>query len=122
MDKILNKLQIFKNLAEGWHFGEGVPILDKATEVVRNLHHRFKIFNFTKDVFPGCDGSLALVFYFDDEICIEVSVKPEGEIDLYVEKGKGYPYKILESFEDITFGAAVSHIGKWGKMGRYAKL
>ena len=62
------------------------------------------------DVFPNLDGGCAIAVYRDDKR-LEISISPDGRLDLRIEKGIGFQFEnVFEPAEDVTFDVALRHI------------
>ena len=107
-DALLEKLASLADLPQGWHFGEGIAARPKAVAVAKEIYRKLDKPNAT-DVFPGMDGSLALVFYFGNR-CVEISISPTGRLDLAVEEGMGFGYREVVTKSDSSLEEAVEQV------------
>ena len=79
---ILREIHSFKELPEGWHYGEGNPATQHAISMVVRVYVAFVLKGITRiEVFPGIDGGILLSGYHEEET-IEVLCGARGEINL----------------------------------------
>ncbi len=111
LDETKEKIESFKALEKGWHFGEGIPAKPETAGAALSLLYlaaRKGFDNF--DAFPGVDGSVMLSIYkngynfecdFDSEnsgtIWIEQYLDSEGVLLVFVE----HHYSENNSFAEI---------------------
>lgn len=98
---VLSKIRELENLPRGWRFGKGIPPTTHAADVARSLYQEFAFLQLKADAFPGVDGSLSLVFYAG-ETCMELDISPKGGIDLYVEEGKGFDFRVVKDIANVS--------------------
>ena len=110
-DPLIEKIDELAELPNGWRYGEGVSLSDKAIKIAKRIYNEIS-FSWPKpktDVFPGTDGSLSVVFYKGDS-CIEILVSAEGRLDITKEVGEGFAFEEVESKQDITFNDVIVSI------------
>jgi len=106
-----SKIQSFKELKNGWHYGEGVSfgqsILDKAI----TLHQEaIRLALFETDAFPGLNGEVMFTIYFENHY-LEFTLKPDDRVTFYREKkGEEVCYQ-----EGLSFEEAKTKIGEFRK-------
>jgi hypothetical protein len=60
----ITKLESFRSLNAGWHYGEGVAFDGNIVNDAINLHNlAVKLGFFETDAFPGVDGSIMIAIY-----------------------------------------------------------
>jgi len=99
-DSIIEELESFSKLEEGWSYGEGGPIPFKVIEIAKKVYKVGSYHINSVNVFPGTDGSILVVFYKED-ISIEVVINKDLSLDLTLEKGIGFDYNILLEEYDV---------------------
>jgi hypothetical protein len=109
LDPLLVKLQELANLPAGWRFGKGAPPTAKAIAMARDIYHMTAVLRVKADVFPGSDGSLALVFY-SGETCLELCISPIGQVDLGVEEGIGFNFRETKDIPDASIGEILKEL------------
>lgn len=86
MKDTVKKIRSFKQLTQGWSYGEGKPfkdsILNDAISVIREAFNLG--FNIT-DAFPGLDGEVMCTIYHEDHY-LEFTLEPDGNVTFVREK------------------------------------
>jgi|AntRauTorcE11897_2_1112592.scaffolds.fasta_scaffold23325_1 hypothetical protein len=111
---VLNKLNGFADLNEGWSFGEGRPI---KLDVIEKAKKLFKIGNFfvpDADVFAGTDGCVLVVFYVNN-ISLEFTVNEDLSVDASIEEGIGFNFDVTSESENITLREAEHILNKFNQ-------
>jgi len=104
------KINSFKFLPVGWHYGNGIPPSDKVLGWASRLNLYAELAGFeATDVFPGIDGEIMLTVYHGD-IYLEFSIEVDGSINYIREQGD----KEVDSKENISLHQATSYIEKIG--------
>lgn len=86
ISKAEKKLNEFRYLPEGWHYGQGVPIDTSVYDRAISLQKFISFIGFTAtDSFPGVDGDVMLTVYRGDHY-IEISIEKNLSITLIHEK------------------------------------
>ncbi|MCI0486290.1 MAG: hypothetical protein L0229_06785 [Blastocatellia bacterium] len=100
------KIQGFKNLPQGWHYGEGVPPSDDTINKAVSLNIEAANSEFTKtNAFPGIDGEIQFTIY-QGEAYLEFTIETNGSITfLYEENNEEKEYQ-----ENLSFNEAVEKI------------
>lgn len=79
------KIQNFKALPDGWHFGKGIaPKEDTITSSIK-INNQAVLLGFGTDAFPGVDGEIQVNCYYGDET-VELTIEPNGNISLIHDK------------------------------------
>lgn len=90
---VVDKLEAFSALRNGWSHGEGIPADPRAISAARSLIAVGTSMGLGCDVFPNIDGGCAVAFY-EDTTRLEISVSPGGSsFDLRAERGIGFDYE-----------------------------
>lgn len=83
----VEKIRDFKNLEEGWHYGEGQPfkdsILDNAISIIQEA---FNAAFYITDAFPGLSGEVMCTIYHGEHY-LEFTIEPDSYITFSREKG-----------------------------------
>ena len=79
-----SKLEEFRSLPDGWHFGEGVSATPKAYTGAHLLLNLASIWRAPADVFPEAEGGILLVAY-DDGGDFEILCRADGSFDLILD-------------------------------------
>lgn len=100
---VQERLEEFKQLEKGWHFGDGDPIAQTSFDIVNELitvggAPQFEVM----EVFPHIDGGIRICFYRDD-LYLEFDVYPNGQIDYR----KEIDDKLIEETENIDKSTAM---------------
>lgn len=101
-EALLNKLNDLANLAEGWHFGEGVPTKPEVLIATLDLYYRIARYDLKVDAFPWPNGYVTLVFYNADK-CVEIVIRERDDYDVVVEQGHGFDYDVLHEIDNASF-------------------
>lgn len=94
---ILEQLNKFMNLPQGWDYGKGRPLSDRARITARELIKLAVVCNKTVELNPTTDGGVTLTLsqpYSEEFICIEVD--HYGGFDVCLERGIGNTYTSVE--------------------------
>lgn len=85
LSETLLKMEAFKDLKDGWHFGEGHgptnELIQKAIIIAKSLQMEFFCL---VDTFPGTGGEIQVTAY-PGQYFIEVNILNDGNMELYVE-------------------------------------
>ncbi len=104
------KINSFKALPIGWHYGSGIPPLAKVLDQANRLNQYAGLMGFeATDAFPGIDGEVMLTVY-DGDIYLEFSIEVDSSIDYIHEHGG----KEVDSKEKISLHQAINYIEKIG--------
>lgn len=99
-DLVLEELNSFADLDEGWSYGEGKPIDSIVINKAKRVYKIGKYFLKTVNVFPGVDGSILVVFHTQDH-SIEVSVNEDLTLNVVIEKGIGFDFQVIKEKDNI---------------------
>jgi len=104
------KINSFKALPVGWHYGSGIAPLAKVLDLAIRLNQYAGIMGFeATDAFPGIDGEVLLTVY-DGDIYLEFSIEVDGSINYIREQGD----KEVDSDDKISLHQAINYIEKIG--------
>lgn len=104
------KINSFRNLPVGWHYGSGIAPLAKVLDLAIKLNQWAGSMGFeATDAFPGIDGEVMLTVY-DGDIYLEFSIEVDGSINYIREEGD----KEIDSKEKISLHQAINYIKKIG--------
>jgi hypothetical protein len=104
------KINSFKDLPIGWHYGSGIPPSDKILALANQLNRYAGLMNFeATDAFPGIDGEVMLTVY-DGDIYLEFSIELNGLINYVREQSD----EEVDSREQISLHEAINYIEKIG--------
>ena len=98
-DGIIEKIEKYKRLPEGWDFGQGVGTLKSTAQKAIGLYNTIKqnlyhIAGIKWDVTPMSDGGLILLLCLGEDV-LNLSINPNSTIDLTWEEGLGSKYVIM---------------------------
>lgn len=83
----IGKVYNFKNLKDGWHYGEGISFqnstIDNAISLIKQA---VKLAFYATDAFPGLDGEIMCTIYFRDHY-LEFIIESDGSITFVREEG-----------------------------------
>lgn len=96
------KLRAMQALEQGWSFGEGDQVSSFAAQIGETLVLIACYAGVKADVFPNLDGGCAVAAYTGDSYKVEVSIRPQGRLDLRVESGYGFDFKEVEAVDGIS--------------------
>ncbi len=103
MKDIINKIDEFSNLPEGWDFGQGIATLSavalKAKQIVEAVDKIFEDVEY--DTTPMTDGGLILILKMDNEF-IDVTINTDLSLDMRHEKGIGVEYDIIFEMYNVS--------------------
>lgn len=75
------KINSFKELPAGWHYGTGGGVTDDVASIALDLHSALLLSGLTKtDAFPGAGGEVLLTGYYRDHY-IALTIEPDGRVD-----------------------------------------
>ena len=108
------KIREFKELAQGWHFGEGVPIEQSILDAGIALNREAIRLGFLEtDAFPGINGEVMLTIYSDDHY-LEFTLETDSNVTFYREKDdEEVAYQEGLSFQDAQERIRQLRIEKW---------
>ena len=75
-----DKIDELLKLTDGWHYGEGKQISERAGAVARILRHLFVTLGLVHGVYPTLQGGITFSF---DHPNIEITVDADGELSLF---------------------------------------
>lgn len=80
--KIRGRIHSFRDLAHGWHYGEGRGATEIAVEVALTIQRHFLEHGIREiEVFPDLDGGI-LVSGYHEQHTVDVFCTPDGHTDL----------------------------------------
>ncbi len=97
------KIRAFKNLPNGWHFGEGCPPSDTTISQAQELNKSLGLVGFQKtNAFPGIDGAVRVTAYHN-KTYLEFTIEANGEVTfLHEEGGEEIEYRENVSLSQAT--------------------
>lgn len=103
--EIVQKIKSFGQLAEGWHFGEGLPASEAVISATINLfiylqQNLMNEANLVVNALPEVNGGVILSFGSGEDF-IELLINSDLTVDLIQEKGIGTDYEIINEEEGI---------------------
>ncbi len=105
-----NKIEEFRNLVEGWHFGEGFAPNDDTIKVAIFLNGVILNEGFTEtDAFPGINGEIQITGY-NDSLYVELTAEPNRLIIFVLE----YEDETVVYEESLSLNQAIARIKFWG--------
>lgn len=110
-DPTNEKINHFLELKSGWHFGEGITPTETIAGKAKEFNLLGRRFGLRTDAFPGIDGSIAVTFYAGEH-CLEVTINPDGSIDLSHEKGMGFEFDTVLYLENTGAGRILQELRK----------
>ncbi len=67
IEKVLQKLDSFKNLKAGWHYGDGVPVSQKFVDHASNFLQNASLEGIERfNAFPGVEGEVHITIHYRD--------------------------------------------------------
>ncbi len=76
------QIQSFTQLADGWHFGEGISATEAAVDFALKVDRLLWNGNAQEvEVFPGIDGGILSSGYYETHT-LEIRCNPSGQVDL----------------------------------------
>ena len=108
------KINSFRNLPVGWHYGSGIAPLAKVLDLAIRLNQCAGLMGFeATDAFPGIDGEVLLTVY-DGDVYLEFSIEVDGSINYIREQGD----KEVDSDDKISLLQAINYIVNIGLSNR----
>lgn len=102
----IKKIEGFRELKEGWNFGEGEPFNDNIIDQAKFINKEIIEYGFLEtDAFPGSSGEIMVTLYYDDKY-LEFTVEPDCTITFAKEKDK----EIIEYKEGFTTDKALEKV------------
>jgi hypothetical protein len=102
----VRKIDRFRSLPVGWHYGRGGPISDSVISLTQELHRFLLQIGLTKtDAFAGADGEALLTAYHEQHY-VAIVVEPTGEISVAHEVAG----TDVASAEDLDLKEAKGHL------------
>ncbi len=117
-DSIMNELDDFAKLKEGWSYGEGSLIKKSTIDKAKSIYAIGKIYYNSINVFPDTNGSILVVFHNAD-ISIEVTITEYLQLDIAVEKGIGFDYEVISEEEGISLKELEKILNRYKSLGWY---
>ena len=97
----LEKLNSFRNLPAGWHYGSGGPISSSVIADAASVYHQFRLVGFTRNnFFAGENGEILATAYRRDHY-VGVTIEPSGSDTMTYEVGN----KEVMYLEDLDLKA-----------------
>jgi len=98
------KIRGFKELQDGWHYGEGVSFDDTILDDAISLNQEaINLAFFDTDAFPGLDGEIMLTIYWGEHY-LEFTLEPNGCATFYREESdeeiyyqEGLPFREIKA-------------------------
>jgi len=110
LNETQRKIEGFKNINPGWHFGEGVPPENNAIIAAKTINDAFNEAGFSEtNAFLGAGGQIQVNGYRDD--CYLELIYESGTISFELEE-EGL---VVVDEEDLSLSEAISRINYWGK-------
>lgn len=100
---VLEKILSFGRLEEGWRYGEGGPASQDVILRAISIAEFGSLQYDETDAFPSVDGSVLVTFY-REELCVEITIRPDDSYDATVEQGTGFDFEVLDEFWGISIG------------------
>ena len=93
----------FRNLCDGWHFGEGVEVSESVLNSALALHSKIVAAGFIRtDAFPGLDGEIRVTVY-QETMYAEFTLEKHGKWTFVLEEGEvEKEYQEFLSFEEAV--------------------
>jgi hypothetical protein len=101
---VQRKIEKYRALQIGWHYGEGVPLQESIIQDIQNLTHYAALFGLDADAFPLITGGCSVAFYSNDDR-MEITINPTAQPVVSWEHGKGFNFteeqpSVLQTLED----------------------
>src|SRR5688572_19040410 len=95
------KIQSFKKLENGWHYGEGGPLEQAVIDNAILLNKEaIRLGFYETDAFPGVNGEIMFTIYFGNQY-LEFIIEPVGNVTFsYEEEDEEVDYQEGLSFSD----------------------
>ena len=109
---IRDRIHSFRDLAHGWHYGEGRGATEIAVEAALTIQHHFLEHGISEiEVFPDLDGGI-LVSGYHEQHTVDVFCTPDGHTDLLHEVDD----KAVYERNDVPMDKIVAYLGGllWG--------
>lgn len=105
--KIRDQIRSFRDLAHGWHYGEGRGATELAIETALTIHSHFIEHGITEiEVFPDVNGGI-LVSGYHEKHTLEVFCNQGGHADILHEIND----KVLHERNDVPMDEIVEYLG-----------
>ena len=105
--KIRDRIHSFRDLAHGWHYGEGRGATEIAVEAALTIQHHFLEHGISEiEVFPDLDGGI-LVSGYHEQHTVDVFCTPDGHTDLLHEVDD----KAVYERNDVPMDEIVDYLG-----------
>lgn len=91
-EAVVDKIRSFRELPEGWHYGEGTRATETAVELALIMQAVLVSGNASEvEVFPDVSGGILVAGYYEEEM-VEIFCKHDGAISLVHEVGEKVDY------------------------------
>ena len=88
MNETAKKIQSFRNLPEGWHYGSGHPPTSEMMAKAIAYENFYQLLGFVKTgAFPGVDGEIMVTAYHGEH-CLELTIELDGTFRFAHEVGE----------------------------------
>ncbi len=76
------KLQSFRNLPVGWHYGQGVPLSEEVVDKAEQIYEQLMFLGFTRtNAFAGVDGDAQIAAYHREHH-LSITIEPNMSFSL----------------------------------------
>jgi hypothetical protein len=108
------KIESFRELRPGWHYGEGVAPNEITVRNATRLNRLAHALGFPKtDAFPGVDGDVILVIYHEN-YDLEFTLRASGGITYYkMKEDEDIEYEKGLSFEQASIKVFLFNVEIW---------
>lgn len=93
-DEILEQLDSYENLKEGWDFGEGMPMSQLTISNAKYIYDICYKKGFNVEPHANTEGDITLIAYLDDYF-LEIDVNESKSLLLRYAQGKGDNYTLI---------------------------
>ena len=76
-----DKIESYRDLPQGWHYGEGEAFSQDVIDRALALESQIRQYGIETDAFPGLGGEVLLIAYQDNKTW-DVCVEPNGTVTL----------------------------------------
>lgn len=102
-DRVIDIINAYSTLEEGWDYGEGSPIKKRIIDLAIHYHCWAKSLGFLTEPHPCADGAISLTFHLEGkDHFLDVRIGNDASIEVQYEIGIGVEYDIVSEEENVV--------------------
>ncbi len=116
-NKVIEKIDSFGSLPDGWDFGAGGPAPRVVRERAIKLYRWGALFGLRANAFPGSEGEVYVAFYRGVDT-VEVCVNLDLSCTITLERGIGVDFEELDYREGLSHEETTNYLSYFAMENR----